>query len=108
MTTCYLKTTVTLVIVGNKLTEANILFDKGIQHSFVSTESVKELGLSPTTVQLASFGSTFRSHQKLAVAIVEIKTITRERISISVLIFCTHTDAIFPYLLLHLSGLTVS
>jgi len=109
----HLKTTVTLVIAGNKLTKSTILFDK-----VISTETVKELDISPyhPIVQhifcwhhLAAHLD--HMHQKLAVATAEIKTITREQISMSVLIVPTISAPIqmlFSYLLPHLSGLTAS
>ena len=91
-TTCLLKTAVAPIIAGNNKTKANILFDEGAQRSFISTEMVKELGISPnstTDISLASFGSTSRLHQKLGVMTVEIETITGELISLSVLIVPT-------------------
>jgi len=70
------------------------LFDEGAQHLF------REFSISPTSttdVLLALFGSTSRSHQKLGFATVEIEIITRERISISVLIVPIIAAPILPY-----------
>ena len=88
-TTCLLNTAVAPIIAGNNKTKENILFDEGAQHSFISTEMVEELGISPTSTTDISFGSTSRLHQKLGVTTVEIETITGELISISVLIVPT-------------------
>ena len=48
-TSCLLKTAVAPFIAGNNKTKANILFDEGAQCSLISTEMVKELGISPTS-----------------------------------------------------------
>ena len=88
-TTCLLKTAVAPVIAGQTQKRANILFDEGAQHSFISAGMAAKLCLQPTTTQgmtLASFGTATASYQELGVATVEIETITGDRIPISVLV----------------------
>ena len=65
VTTCLLKTAVAPIIAGNNRTKANILFDQGAQHSFISVHMVKELGISAnsiTDISLALLGSASRHH----------------------------------------------
>ena len=50
VTTCLLKTAVAPVIAGNNTTKANTLFDEGAQHSFISVDMVKELGISANSI----------------------------------------------------------
>jgi len=67
-THCLLKTAVAPIIAGNNKTNANILFGEGAQCSFISSDMVEELGISPSStadISLVSFGNTSKSHQKL-------------------------------------------
>ena len=74
-TTCLLKTAVAPIIAGNTKSQANILFDKGAQRSFISAEMANELQITPTsTVDIAvvSFSTTSTTSQTLRVTMVEI------------------------------------
>ena len=56
----YSKTAIAPIIAANNKTNANILFDEGAQHSFISTAMVEELGIplsSTADISLASFGN---------------------------------------------------
>jgi len=69
--------------------QANVLFEEGVQHSFLSTKMASELQISPTTqtdIEMALFGSTSMTHQKLGVATIEVETLYGELIPILVLI----------------------
>ena len=89
LTTCLLKTAVAPVVAGNIKTTANILFDEGAQHSFITTELAEELHINPTTteqVALSSFGAKARSCQQLGIATIQVETNTGDLIPIAVLI----------------------
>ena len=69
--------------------EGNILFDEGAQRSFISQDMAIKLNLLPCnkeSISLASFGSTSATHTNLPTGIIQIQTVTGERIPISVLI----------------------
>ena len=77
------------IIAGDVKIQANILFDEGTQHSFISAEMASELQLTPTCqvdIAVASFGTTSSTYKKLGVTTVEIETDSGELIPISVLI----------------------
>ena len=81
VTTCLRKTAVAPIIVGHTKTIANILFDEGAQRSFVSSHTVKELGITLTStadIPLASFGNTARTNQRLGIVTVELETLCGE------------------------------
>lgn len=69
-TVCLLKTAVAPIHVGDVKKQANILFDKGMQRSFISAEMAAKLNIIPTTTEgltLASFGTdnaTCRCHSE--------------------------------------------
>jgi len=87
--TCLLKTVVAPIIADGIRTQANILFDEGAQCSFISLTLSNELHITPTSmtnIEVASFGTTALTQQKLGTAMVEIETVSGELISLSVLI----------------------
>jgi len=91
-TTCLLKTAVAPAVAGNRKTSANILFNEGAQRSFISTNMVEELSISPTSsmnISLASFGTASRTPQRLPVTTVEIETTNEELIPVSTLVVPT-------------------
>ena len=69
--------------------EGNIIFDEGAQRSFITQELAAKLNLQPygkDKINLASFGSKSSAHRHLDMGVIEIHTISGERIPISVLI----------------------
>ena len=86
---CLLKTAITPVHSGTAKTTANILFDEGAQHSFISEQLAKTLQISPTTteqVALSSFVTTSHSHQQLGVTTILIESSTDDQIPVKALI----------------------
>ena len=72
--------------------QTNILFDEGAQHSLISAEMANELHISPMSqaeIAMTSFGTSSMTHQQLGAAIIEVETLSGERISVSVLIVQT-------------------
>ena len=87
---CLLKTAIAMVgsSAGISL-EGNILFDEGAQRSFISQDMAAKLNLQPTnkeSISLASFGSTAATHTNLPTGVVQIQTVTGDKIPVSVLI----------------------
>ena len=75
--TCLLKTAVVPIIAGTTRSQANILFDKGAQQSFISAEMANELQISLTStadIAVASFKTPSATTQELGVATVEVET----------------------------------
>ena len=86
---CLLKTAVAMVSTSNVTMEGNIIFDEGAQRSFITQELAKKLNLQPygkDKISLASFGSKSSTHRNLDMGVVEIHTMSGERIPISVLV----------------------
>lgn len=87
---CLLKTAIAMIgsYIGISL-EGNILFDEGAQRSFITQEMATKLNLQPSNkenISLASFGSTSPTHTNLPTGIIQIHTLTGDKIPISVLI----------------------
>ena len=87
---CLLKTAIAMVgsSAGISL-EGNILFDEGAQRSFISQDMAAKLNLQPTNkenISLASFGSTAATYTNLPTGVVQIQTVTGDKIPVSVLI----------------------
>ena len=90
VSSCLLKTAIAMIgsSAGISL-EGNILFDEGAQRSFISQDMAIKLNLQPCnkeSISLASFGATSATHTNLPTGIIQIQTVTGERIPISVLI----------------------
>ena len=86
---CLLKTAVATVSTPNVTMEGNIIFDEGAQRSFITQELAAKLNLQPygkDNINLASFGSKSSAHRHFNMGVIEIHTISGERIPISVLI----------------------
>ena len=86
---CLLKTAVATVVSDVDSVTANILFDKGAQHSFISKKLANALRLTPQrhkNISLAPFGADPSTIQHLEVANVIIVSHTGERIPLSVLV----------------------
>ena len=86
---CLLKTAIATVSSTDTSLEGNILFDEGAQRSFISQEMATKLNLQPNnkeSISLASFGSNSAAHRNLPVGVIQVHTITGDKISISVLI----------------------
>ena len=86
---CLLKTAVTEVKSDKTSSIANILFDEGTQHSFISQQLADVLQLSPSRqedITLASFGADTMTPQSLSVASIKVVAKTGELIPLSVLI----------------------
>ena len=91
--TCLLKTVVaTITSSSHAETKANILFDEGSQHSFLTEELTDFLSLKPymkENISLAAFGANKSHHKSMAVATAYVKTQSEEHIPLSVLIVPT-------------------
>jgi len=88
-TVCLLKTAVAPIYAGDIKKQANILFDKGAQRSFISAEMAAELNIMPATTEgfvLASFGTDSATYQQLGVTTVKVETNSGELIPVLVLI----------------------
>ena len=86
---CLLKTAVARVVSETGSNTANILFDEGAQHSFISKRLENNLQLTPSrqeSVSLAAFGADTSTPQHLDVTDVTIVSQTGEMISLSVLV----------------------
>ena len=84
-----LKTAIGQVTSGNYTTEANILFDEGVQLSFMTERLANELHVEDNgieTVHLAAFCDYSQRVRIMRTATVHIITDRKERISIDVLI----------------------
>ncbi|XP_052218332.1 uncharacterized protein LOC127835952 [Dreissena polymorpha] len=87
-----LKTAVGKVSSDNCMIEANILFDKGAQRSFITEKLANELNVKETgteTIYLAAFGHSSQNVQIMKTATVHVITDWKERIPIDVLITST-------------------
>ena len=86
---CLLKTAIATISCAGISLEGNILFDEGAQRSFISQEMATKLNLQPSgkeNISLASFGSTSATHTNLPTGVIQIHTVTGDKIPISVLI----------------------
>ena len=86
---CLPKTAVAPIIAGDVRRQANILFDEGAQHSFISADMAAELNIIPITSEgltLASFGTDSTAYHQLGAATVKLETNSGELIPVSVLI----------------------
>ena len=86
---CLLKTAIANVSAGQTIVEGHILFDEGVQLSFITQELANQLQLSPThheNVSVSSFGEQVSTSRRLAVTTVFIQTLNNGHIPISVLI----------------------
>jgi len=61
-TRCLLKTAVAPVIANGFKIQANILFNEGAQHSFISAEMANELHISPTSQAEIAMASVILEH----------------------------------------------
>ena len=59
---CLLKTAIALVRVGSIRISANILFDEGVQRSFVTETLAAQLGANPHHTESLSISSFHREH----------------------------------------------
>lgn len=87
--TCLLKTTIAQVSANGAQAEANILFDEGVQRSFMSEKLAKTLRILPLvteSVNLSTFGAELSSTSHLGVATVNVEALTGEQIPISILV----------------------
>ena len=87
-----LKTAVAKVASGIYTADANILFDEGVQRSFVTRELADKLQLKTSgteVVQLAAFGSSSKKFSYINTVTVYLLTDSREKIAIDVLIVPT-------------------
>ena len=87
-----LKTAIAKVTSGIYTSDANILFDEGVQRSFVTRELADKLQLQTSgteVVQLAAFGSSSKKVSQIDTATVYLLTDSREKIAIDVLIVPT-------------------
>lgn len=86
---CLLKTAVATVANESTQVDANILFDEGSQHSFVTQALIDKLQIQPhltETIQLSAFGSTNPQVKKLNMATLQVITTTGIHVPITVLI----------------------
>ena len=86
---CLLKTAIATISSSDTSLEGNILFDDGAQRSFISQQMAAKLNLQPNnkeSISLASFGSNSAAHRNLPVGVIQVHTITGDKIPISVLI----------------------
>ena len=87
---CLLKTAIAMIGSSTGISlEGNILLDEGAQRSFISQEMAAKLNLQPSSkesISLASFGSTSATHTNLPTGVIQIHTVTGDKIPISVLI----------------------
>ena len=90
--TCLLKTAIATVSSATIQVEANILFDKGSQRSFLSRSLASSLHVQPykrEDICLSAFGSQTPSIKQLEVAQIHLKINTGVTIPLSVLIVPT-------------------
>ena len=69
--------------------EANIIFDEGAQRSFVTQEMATKLNLKPSgkgNISLASFGSKSTTNKTLHTGVIDVHTLSGDKIPVSVLI----------------------
>ena len=69
-----------------------MLFDEGSQHSFITQELADSLLLKPykmEVISLAAFGASQSHHMRMAVALVYVKTQSKEYIPVSHLVVPT-------------------
>ena len=72
---CLLQTTIAPVHAGHTRILANILFNEGVQRSFITEDLVTELNLQPISyenIAVASFGTESPSNQRLPVAKIDV------------------------------------
>ena len=84
---CLLKTAVTQINAGGVHVEANILFDEGVQRSFITEQLANTLRISPHTTKngsISAFGDELSSSIQLGVATFNVITLVGEQIPISV------------------------
>ena len=86
---CLLKTAIAAVSSNNVEAVTNILFDEGLQRSFIIRELADTLSLQPTRKEdicITSFGAKTPLSQKSEVALVNLKTKSGRLVPLSVLI----------------------
>ena len=86
---CLLKTAIAMVSTPDVTMEGNIIFDEGAQRSFITQEMATKLNLKPCgkdNISLASFGSKSTTNKTLCTGVVDVHTLSGDKIPVSVLI----------------------
>jgi len=86
---CLLKTAIANVSAGRSIVEGHILFDEGVQHSFIPQELANQLQLQPTNhehITVSSFEEEVSASKRLAVTTISVQTLFKGYIPVSVLI----------------------
>ena len=86
---CLLKTAVATITNGEKRTRANLLFDEGSQRSFITQDLANTLALQPShkeDITVSSFGAQCQLNRQLAVAVVNLLTLSGQIIPLTVLV----------------------
>lgn len=87
--TCLLKTAIAPIAANGITSTANILFDEGLQRSFISQDMVTKLQLHPATTKtlnIASFRNTEAPTQMLDMIVINVMTVTGEALPVSALV----------------------
>ena len=88
-TVCLLKTAVATIRHGPNHTRANLLFDEGLQRSFITESLASTLALQPhhkEDITISSFGAQRQLNKQTNVAVVHLVTLTGQTIPLTVLV----------------------
>lgn len=86
---CLLKTAIATITNGKKRTRANLLFDEGSQRSFITQDLAKTLALQPCCkedITVSSFGAQCQLNRQMAVAVINLQTLSAHTIPLTVLV----------------------
>ena len=86
---CLLKTAVATITNGEKRTRANLLFDEGSQRSFITQDLANTLALQPCRkedITISSFGTQCQLNRQMAVAVVNLLTLSGQTVPLTVLV----------------------